>query len=90
MDTARVHRRLAGSQEYGYRYLEAVDLPKRVENTVWVAYEASFAFVHRMVCAFTGHEVIDDTCGMPAHRFCIRCSTSFPYGMTRGILTLRR
>lgn len=38
--------------------------------------------VMRVLCSLGGHQVVDDQCRMPAHRYCIDCQTRFPNGMT--------
>lgn len=30
------------------------------------------------LCEIAGHEVEDDQCGMPSHRFCVWCRASMP------------
>ena len=30
--------------------------------------------VYGILCRTYGHEIIDDQCGIPAHRFCIYCN----------------
>ena len=41
----------------------ADDLHEEIESTV-----------KDILCRVYGHEIIDDQCGIPAHRFCIYCN----------------
>ncbi len=59
-------------------------------DPLWEIVERLFEGLHRFLCSVLGHEVIDDHCGKPAHRFCVYCRKSFPYGMVDNKLTSRR
>lgn len=64
-------------------------LPEPLMDAAYATLVAVRTVVDSTLCFFGGHEVIDDGCGRPEHRFCLLCRAPFPNGMVRGRLTNR-
>lgn len=54
-------------------YIDKLKWERLIEAGYWLSEKLNEA-----VCFFFGHEVIDDQCGISAHRYCAWCNRSTP------------
>lgn len=68
----------AGSQlEAIYWQLEGfvpTDTPE--DSPLWDAVSDAMGAIKELRCLVDGHDIIDDMCGIPEHRFCVSCNRS--------------